>query len=366
MAEGRSYDDLYRQFTRILNQPGGVPPILDGECIGIPFGILEHILVSLLAMVSRVMVTGPIESSHVDDAKRHIKIFLTCYERFDILRRGRTNETAGMRRSEKNTARWISNYNFVSLLNLPGTLQRYGSLRMLCEGDGKAEAGIQPLKKRINGLIGNWAHNAASSYQKERALQRVLTSLRRTMETTDHSEDGESVEAMIDVIKRIVVQNDGEADDGEDNDDDELEDQGDGRSRANSNSNSRYKNYCTYENVQESTRLVNEGMVVSGVVMNDGTYGIVIDGGDILQLRPEGQSRALCGAKYFKWITLGTTRYSASQVSSYFLLLPRLTSSGFQKPQEFDGYFYMMTSDWKEMDENYELVRPRMMGAHYT
>ena len=71
-------DKVKETVGRYLTQPGGGPPVLD-----LPTN--EHLLSlqhSLCNMVSRVM-TDTVSETTVKDVERHIKIFLSLYDRFD-------------------------------------------------------------------------------------------------------------------------------------------------------------------------------------------------------------------------------------------------------------------------------------------
>jgi hypothetical protein len=210
--EGKYVRDIRRQFEQLLLQPSGPPEIPDEEGAEAPLDLVEDIVISLVAMVSRLMVEGTIREEEAVDADRHIKIFLTCVEHFDRPVRDSAKAKAASAsaaaaapeataaatpKGKIKKASWLSHYNFVNLLNLPDTLRRYGSLRLLWEGDGKGEGALRLLKPLIRGLKGKWAYNAALSYLKLRSIQRIMLS---SGQLGDKGELSSSFKAMLEAL----------------------------------------------------------------------------------------------------------------------------------------------------------------------
>jgi hypothetical protein len=128
------------------------------------------------------------------------------YERFNAHRRRKTASRAvpsGQRR-RKNKAAWISHMNFASLLNLPGVMQRYGSLRVLWEGDRKGEGGLPRLKSKVKkGVTGNWSASASRAVVSETALERVIES---AASACNSGSPEASVQQLLDAAKLISGQ----------------------------------------------------------------------------------------------------------------------------------------------------------------
>ena len=81
------------------------------------------------------------------DCDRHVKIFLTHFNRFDTALHGENHCTS------------IKCYNFMSLLNLPEVLSQFGLLRNLWEGGGQGE--------RIRSLVKpTWIRYKGKHWQK--------------------------------------------------------------------------------------------------------------------------------------------------------------------------------------------------------
>ena len=82
----------------------------------------------------------------VMEMRRHIKIFLTYFEKMD----------QGMRHEKESS--WISCYNFVFLLNIPDQVNEFGPVHDYWEGGGLGEKFIQVAKKNLH-FHGNWHCN---------------------------------------------------------------------------------------------------------------------------------------------------------------------------------------------------------------
>ena len=83
-----------------------------------------HVTGALQAMMSRLM-SRTIDDEKIRDCKRHIHIFLSSFGKFDADLRG------------DHTRTWVRSYNFMSLLNVPSVLKKYGPLRNLWEGGSR-------------------------------------------------------------------------------------------------------------------------------------------------------------------------------------------------------------------------------------
>ena len=128
----------------ILQQPSGLhPPLFTADNLNAPAEVLEQMIASFSGMVSRIMLSGHITREAASDVDRHIKLFLSDFNAFNEFRlnpRGNTQRNC--------SPEWLSKYNYITLLNIPDCMCRYGSLRALFEGDSKGE-GALPLLKQV-------------------------------------------------------------------------------------------------------------------------------------------------------------------------------------------------------------------------
>ncbi len=90
------------------------------------FRMCTSLLVSALNAMVCCLMSPVLTEELIQDVGRHIKIFLSCFERFDK-----------EMRKESDKPHWISSNNFICLLNLPDMLRLFGPLRNLWEGGGQ-------------------------------------------------------------------------------------------------------------------------------------------------------------------------------------------------------------------------------------
>jgi hypothetical protein len=330
------------------------PPIVEDDSEKIPGEVVESLITSLLPMLSRVMLSGPITEAQILDVERHIKLFLSCVENFDGYR------------TKREKPLWASSYNFISLLNLPSLLRRYGSLRMLWEGDGKGEGALRLLKRLItNGLKGNWAFCTALRYLKEKAMTHML---RASVDATNgrDTENRQTVKQMLKVAKTIFGNEYGDdADEDVDDINDENVHQED--SPLHANTGTRFGDYNAYTDIhQVRQELSKRDMPISVVALEDDQqFAVVLQGGTsyVCLIRKEFK-KTVCGASYFGWSVKDTpTNYrGVLWISHYCLLLPL---GAVLKGNNEDG-FYLITSNWKEMLDDGAIDYSRVPHALYS
>jgi hypothetical protein len=320
------------------------PPIAEDESAKIPAEAVQSLIASLLPMLSRIMLSGQISEAQIVDAERHIKIFLSCVENFDLYR------------TKRQKPFWASSYNFISLLNLPGLMQKYGSLRMLWEGDGKGEGALRLLKRLIvNGLKGNWAFCTALRYLKEKAMKYML---RASVDATEwDTENRPTVKEMLKVARSIIGKED----------DDKIEGQNDDNGVPDGNNGKRFGDYNAYTDIGEVRRFLNmRDMPISAVALEDDRrFAVILQGGtSLVYLTREEFKKTVCGASYFGWSLDNTpTEYTGDlNITNYCLLLPldAVLRGNNEKS------YYLITSTWKEMLEDGTVDLSRVPDALYS
>jgi hypothetical protein len=348
-------EDIRTTFEEYLQSLGTTepPPIFESESQTIPAEVLEELVVSLLPMLARVMVSGPISEEQVQDADRHIKIFLSAVEHFDAFH------------TKRKKPLWISSYNFVSLLNFPDLLRRYGSLRLLWEGDGKGEGAIRCLKRLINqGLKGRWAYWTAMKYLQERSVNNVLGDAVTAVSWDDDARD--AVKQML-AAARSIIGDFNQGDDDNQNEDGNQDE--DGGRTADSLKSNRFNEFFEYGDIEKArSNFMSNNTAISILAFeNQNRFAMVIkgrrgDGRTLLYLKREEFLSTIFGAAYFNW-SLENDPIESDQVevanASYCLLLP--LSPGADQPM---GQ-YLITSDWREMLEDGTIQLPRVPGAVY-
>jgi hypothetical protein len=335
-------EELKVQFLEDNAVEGGPPGIPEKGEAGISREVADDLINSMVALVAHVMVEGEVGDEEVWAVERHVKLFLSTYDRFDDYRRRRvaSRPVQNGRSMKKKKAAWISHMNFASLLNLPGVMRRYGSLRVLWEGDRKGEGGLPRLKSQVKkGVTGNWSSSACRSVLCETALERAIQSAACSV-GTDSSD--QSVQQLLDAAK-LVVGHEG--------------------TRV-------YKNYKKYDNEPQALQALASGSPISLVILkSDSSWGIIIRGGKVLPITLVlgDAAEVIGGAAYHKFehgepreLILGDGEFmEADAISKYALLLPQLANG------DFPGRHYLITSNWEELDLAGNIVRYRMEGAAY-
>ena len=119
------------------------PPILETNVIGVDD--ILNMINSLNVMISLVLSkhTKYIDLSYLECAIRH---FLICYDRVDSAMKPKTEKPS-----------WMTQYNFLCLLNLPDTMAKFGCLRNIWEGGVEGEGFLRKYKKELkHGLRPQW------------------------------------------------------------------------------------------------------------------------------------------------------------------------------------------------------------------
>jgi hypothetical protein len=104
-------------FDSLVKDSSGPPPIVEEPSSDASVELVEETVISHLATVSRIMAIEitPTEEE-IESTERHIKLFLWFVDSYD-----QTLRWQGRKRMEKE-AFIIRKYNYISMLNIPGTL----------------------------------------------------------------------------------------------------------------------------------------------------------------------------------------------------------------------------------------------------
>lgn len=105
---------------------------------------------------------NPVEYANLLEVR--IRLFLSAFDRLDLATR--TTRTA--------SPRWITSYNFMCLLNIPGIVRKFGPYRNLYEGKYCGEAFNRVLKPMANrGSHRNRCYNLMRNLAKEKAMSAI-------------------------------------------------------------------------------------------------------------------------------------------------------------------------------------------------
>lgn len=261
------------------------------------FGDVQQVHHAFVAVVSRIM-TDTVSIADVESVSLRIKIFLTLYDRLEQkLYPGRPSPG------------WVSSYNFSSLLNTPDSMTQYGPLRNLWEGGYQGEGILRYVKQEANhGMRKNW---------QCRLVERVL-----------ETKSIEYMEASLGGLTAKVESGDDDA------------------------------GYKTYKNEVAAMADFGNCRPLSGVMLNDGTIGMVLHGGFLMVLtQVNATPTELNGCIYTTWAATTdngdnggiTTRsdWNSADIKMYLLFLPFLDITGKPDPAKPHQY-YVVNEEWKE------------------
>jgi hypothetical protein len=354
----------------IDQQPNGnLPPIYQDDIQESSQESVEFFLQSLIAMISRVMVPGPVSEDNMDDLDRHVKLFLSFVHQFECNRKPSAQRASVP--GGKDIIVWLQKFNFITLLRLAEDIKLFDSLRLLWEGDGKGEGVLPLLKPLIRSLTGNWALHAARKFYEARALDRVGMSTLFGLENShpDLAKNG-AIAELLDSARTLFGEREdtlgGDLQDQDDNDD--------------STSSTHYKDVYMYQSYEGFADSFHSGDPVSCVayphIEGDQLQFFIMLKGEqgIVKLLPGEYECTKNGAAFFAWSIAASTsdapfefapkgwkmrREQLNQHTKYFILLLPITLN--------DGRFvyYLITHTWEEMIANGGIVRPRVSCATY-
>jgi len=330
-----SAKDLSVRVLEYIASTTGPPPILEA-----PGGSADNVILvvsALSAMIARLM-TRVITDIHIIDIKRHIKLFLSFYEQFDMDNRKSTDETPS----------WITSYNFVCLLNYPSVLKEFGPLRNLWEGGGLGEKILRVVKPSWNGFRKNWQINKMDTVHRKMAMIKLQSK----------SLNQEQVQRFLD--------DDDEDDDHNDDDDDDDDDDAD--SRLDQDQKHMFKIYSSSIEVKNIFHKRHPLSVVKFAGADD--YFCIVKKNGMVRLRCD-ELRCMCstGAAYHRWALVsddGQIKYSniTNTIEHYCVLLPKLSKHGLSGSND-EPLYTLITSDWNVIQSDKIISSPKVLGATY-
>ena len=125
--------------------------------------ILEmlHTLKTIISTCMKLKV----EEHDIINLEAFTRKFLILYDRMDKSMKAAKNGKPG----------WITQYNFMSLLNIPNVMRNYGSMRNLWEGGEEGEGILRSVKPEIKiGMRGNWQEWLMSNLLKIKSYETVI------------------------------------------------------------------------------------------------------------------------------------------------------------------------------------------------
>ena len=120
-----------------------------------PIDTVDSFIDSLLSTIA-CMMTRVVDDEKIVQVEREIKIYLTNLDNFEV---GINTEQKKAKSAIQNKI-WFKKYNFLSLLNIPDIMHKYGPLINLWEGSNQGEVYLQYAKPRFTDIHSvNWQLN---------------------------------------------------------------------------------------------------------------------------------------------------------------------------------------------------------------
>jgi len=358
-------------FECFLEEDAAIPPILEPVASSAPMADVMELVYTWQVCIARIMSIKENPGSNstvIPDVDRHIKMFLSSVESYDVSRRdAKMRKVANERRlsgkaactSDHKIPIWKQKHNYLGLLNYPRTIERFGPIRELTELDAKGEAFIKHLKQRIpHGTNGRWAYHAMVRYYKDLSYQHVMKDCLADVYKNLGDVDNALVQAARKKLGNMT---------------EESEEFGATSDKTVRKHQSK-KVWKVFDTMVSATHSMFQRLPISGTI-SDGRFYLVIGSHgnkirEYLEIRPKAWVKQVCGADYFTWEALsispvGTIREPKEEG---FLLLPIQ-----ERIRTKDGIpFYLITSEWREVvlqnvegNTSFKLELPRIPGIMY-
>ena len=139
------------------------------EILEIPVIASEDIelLVTSLSDLLRCVMAKEVTPDIIAKTEYIVRIFLSTYDNLDAKLRNQDDKPSVLKK-----------YNFMSLLNLPRTMEFFGPLRHLWEGSWQGEAFLRKVKAAITqGLRENWQVNLLRNLSRDMSFDNIFRSL---------------------------------------------------------------------------------------------------------------------------------------------------------------------------------------------
>jgi hypothetical protein len=159
-TDGR-YLVLRARVLHYMTQVDPVPPVV--EMLAGPVETVMSTVSSLDELISLFMVEEVPNEQYYNRLERKIRIFLTHFaDMEDKLPR------------KREMPQWLSSFNFLSLLNLPGIVREYGPIRNIWEGGPQGEGVLRFVKPNmLNGLRRAWEIASMKTLMRKKAMMSV-------------------------------------------------------------------------------------------------------------------------------------------------------------------------------------------------
>jgi hypothetical protein len=305
-SEGKK-DELVKRIEELKNSHDGPPPVLPPK--GGSIDNLENVFQSMLSMLSHIMA-AEIDEDHILEVERHVKLFLSMFDKFDSCMRG-----------EKDTPTWITSFNYICLLNIADAMREFGPMRNLWEGGSQGEAFLRVVKPQTT---------AANSVGRKNWQVNLMLKILRNM-----------------AMALLVAK--------------QAEKKNNQKSENTGNENEGYlaKMYHAYDSASQLLHFFSKRLPLSVIKLESGEFACVVTGKKIVTITCGDYIGVTNGCHYHQWKfdNYNPTQLDESEkIQNYCLLLPMPIDTGLPTSDK-DPIFTMIESEWMELipDRTFQL-----------
>ena len=294
---------------------------------------IGNLIGSMLSMITSLM-TKEVCNESIYKMDREIKIFLSFLH---IVQAKRINYDRKKDKKKKYPS-WMTKYNHLCLLNIPRHMKLFGPMINLWEGSNQGEGYLRFAKPNLTNIHSkNWQQNAHSEILNEMSFDQVI-------------ENHVDKNLMTDRCSKI-------------------------QNLTNSRMEREKKMYVKYKSTNEIFSLYRRNKPISAVKCSDGKFYAVI------QNTQHKLHAVTIQFSYMKTIHSLSMNYHAinfdlsltdfdllpfkdAMITNYLLLLPELSKTGYIHTQQ-NSYYYVIDSEWNELDKSTNLVPPKSPECKY-
>ena len=295
---------------------------------------INNCIGSLLSMVAIIMSREVDVDTTPNEVDREVRIFMTHIHKVDLsMVKNESRETT------KHQPFWVRKYNYQSLFNLPKCMQLYGPLINLWEGANKGEGYLRFGKPMITDIHSiNWQVNAHCKLLRGNAFDSVVNS---------HIIHNSTKSVHERYIEHIDMRE-----------------------------NRKKKMYFSYSTVRELYSVFKRHRPLSCIRTSNDCYYAIVKGNsrNTIQGYPiyfKYSNRIESLNMVFHTVQMNEqstdkqlVKLDESMFTKYMLLLPKLGEFGYTNNQS-PLLYYVIDSEWNELDEEYQFNRPKSPGCKY-
>ena len=292
--KGKVYD-LKEIVRKYMSSPETIPPI--SSRYSCPIETITNTLATMNGFIQRLM-QDKYTHQHIDETENYIKLFLTSLNEWDS-----RSKLAGRKPI------WLLSYSLLNLLNFPTMMRKYGPVRNLWEGSSMGEGILRIIKPNIILRRNNAISVSTTKFYQQKSLNRLIKQVA--------IDEGEEIPIDISFMERS-------------------------------------SNFHIYDNYQNIIDAYHNMQPISIIIDRENNIYAVSNGEIYSQFIIEILDSKIIGHNYFQISPPHRLNSMNQKIETvdFGLMLPKLNLADDDGEQTFFGIYTIITSDWKEIDEN--------------